>query len=132
MHTFRVLSQSRLEAHNKAVLEMKKKVQASRDLYSFHLEAVQNIVRLHKANSNACLEEVSALTTSSACSIDEFLASGDETTSSLFDELHNALTSHQGEMALFARELRQVNALRYNIELAYAYFGLGRIQKLFS
>ncbi|KAH0932732.1 hypothetical protein HID58_009849 [Brassica napus] len=78
------LSQSRLEAHNKAVLEMKKKVQASRDLYSFHLEAVQNIVRLHKANSNACLEE--------------FLASGDETTSSLFDELHNALTSHQGEM----------------------------------
>ncbi|CAN7115576.1 unnamed protein product [Brassica rapa subsp. narinosa] len=65
------LSQSRLEAHNKAVLEMKKKVQASRDLYSFHLEAVQNIVRLHKANSNACLEEVSALTTSSACSIDE-------------------------------------------------------------
>ncbi|KAL0669135.1 hypothetical protein Bca4012_031839 [Brassica carinata] len=55
------LSQSRLEAHNKAILEMKKK----------------------------------------------FLASGDETTSSLFDELHNALTSHQGEMVLFARELRQ-------------------------
>ncbi|KAL0666646.1 hypothetical protein Bca4012_029350 [Brassica carinata] len=55
------LSQSRLEAHNKAILEMKKK----------------------------------------------FLASGSETTSSLFDELQNALTSHQGEMALFARELRQ-------------------------
>ncbi|CAN7015164.1 unnamed protein product [Brassica oleracea var. botrytis] len=55
------LSQSRLEAHNKAILEMKKK----------------------------------------------FLASGDETTSSLLDELHNALTSHQGEMVLFARELRQ-------------------------
>nr|VDD10237.1 unnamed protein product [Brassica oleracea] len=77
------LSQSRLEAHNKAILEMKK-----------------------KANSNAFLEEVSALTTASASSID-FLASGDETTSSLFDELHNALTSHQGEMVLFARELRQ-------------------------
>ncbi|CAH2059112.1 unnamed protein product [Thlaspi arvense] len=101
------LSQSRLEAHNKAILEMKKKVRASRDLYSSHLEAVQNVVRLHKANSNACLEEVSALTTSSASSIDEFLASGDGTTSSLFDELQNALTSHQGEMALFARELRQ-------------------------
>jgi kinesin family protein 11 len=65
------LSQSRLEAHNKAILEMKKKVKASRDLYSSHLEAVQNVVRLHKANANACLEEVSALTTSSACSIDE-------------------------------------------------------------
>ncbi|KAL9843173.1 Kinesin-like protein KIN-5C [Arabidopsis thaliana] len=101
------LSQSRLEAHNKAILEMKKKVKASRDLYSSHLEAVQNVVRLHKANANACLEEVSALTTSSACSIDEFLASGDETTSSLFDELQSALSSHQGEMALFARELRQ-------------------------
>jgi len=50
---------------------MKKKVKASRDLYSSHLEAVQNVVRLHKANANACLEEVSALTTSSACSIDE-------------------------------------------------------------
>lgn len=50
---------------------MKKKVGASRDLYSSHLEAVQNVVRLHKANSNACLEEVSALTTSSASSIDE-------------------------------------------------------------
>ncbi|XP_010505150.1 PREDICTED: kinesin-like protein KIN-5C [Camelina sativa] len=101
------LSQSRLEAHNKAILEMKKKVRASKDLYSCHLEEVQNVVRLHKANSNACLEEVSALTTSSACSIDEFLASGDETTSSLFDELQSALSSHQGEMALFARELRQ-------------------------
>lgn len=50
---------------------MKKKVRASRDLYSSHLEEVQNVVRLHKANSNACLEEVSALTTSSASSIDE-------------------------------------------------------------
>lgn len=67
---------------------------------------MQNVLSLHKANSNAFLEEVSALTTASASSID-FLASGDETTSSLFDELHNALTSHQGEMVLFARELRQ-------------------------
>ncbi|KAJ4903718.1 putative 125 kDa kinesin-related protein [Raphanus sativus] len=107
LHGVNKLSQSRLEAHNKAILEMKNKVQASRDLYSSHLEAVQNVVRLHKANSNACLEEVSALTTSNASSIDEFFASGDETTSSLFDELQNALTSHQGEMALFARELRQ-------------------------
>ncbi|CAN7062062.1 unnamed protein product [Brassica rapa subsp. trilocularis] len=107
LHGVNKLSQSRLEAHNKAILEMKKKVGASRDLYSSHLEAVQNVVRLHKANSDACLEEVSALTTSSASSIDEFLASGEETTSSLFDELQNALTSHQREMALFARELRQ-------------------------
>ncbi|CAN6843732.1 unnamed protein product [Brassica oleracea] len=107
LHGVNKLSQSRLEAHNKAILEMKKKVRASRDLYSSHLEEVQNVVRLHKANSNACLEEVSALTTSSASSIDEFLASGEETTSSLFDELQNALTSHQREMALFARELRQ-------------------------
>ncbi|CAN6825145.1 unnamed protein product [Brassica oleracea] len=108
------LSQSRLEAHNKAILEMKKKVRASRDIYSSHLEELQNVVRLHKANSNACLEEVSALTTSSACSIDEACLftmacskCRSETTSSLFDELQNALTSHQGEMALFARELRQ-------------------------
>nr|VDD15046.1 unnamed protein product [Brassica rapa] len=119
LHGVNKLSQSRLEAHNKAILEMKKKVGASRDLYSSHLEAVQNVVRLHKANSNACLEEVSALTTSSASSIDEVTPFSTsflfywwapivtETTSSLFDELQNALTSHQREMALFARELRQ-------------------------
>ncbi|CAN8287444.1 unnamed protein product [Cochlearia groenlandica] len=101
------LSQSRLEAHNKAILEMKKKVRASKDLYSSHLEAVQNVVRLHKANSNACLDEVSALTTSSASSIDEFLASADGSTSKFFDDLQNALMSHQGEMTLFARELRE-------------------------
>ncbi|CAH2059157.1 unnamed protein product [Thlaspi arvense] len=83
------LSQSRLEAHNKAIL-----VRASRDIFTSHLEAVQNVVRLHKPNSSACLEE--------------FLASGDGTTPSLCDELQNALAS--GEMALFAGELRLVDS----------------------
>ncbi|XP_010520703.1 PREDICTED: kinesin-like protein KIN-5C [Tarenaya hassleriana] len=101
------LCHSLLAAHNKAALEMKKKVTASRALYSSHMEAVQNVVRLHKASSNACLDEVSALTNSNAHSIEEFLASEDGVASTLFDELQSALSSHQGEMALFARELRQ-------------------------
>lgn len=50
---------------------MKKKVATSRALYISHMEAVQNVVRLHKASSNACLEEISALTSSSAKCIEE-------------------------------------------------------------
>ncbi|XP_010553387.1 PREDICTED: kinesin-like protein KIN-5C [Tarenaya hassleriana] len=101
------LCHSLLETQNKAALEMKKKVSASRALYSSHMEAVQNVVRLHKASSNACLEEVSALTTLSARTIEEFFASEDEVASTLFDELQGALSSHQVETALFVRELRQ-------------------------
>lgn len=50
---------------------MKKKVTASRALYVSHMEAVQNVVRLHKASSNACLDEISALTSSNAQSIED-------------------------------------------------------------
>ena len=44
---------------------------ASRALYISHIEAVQNVVRLHKASSNAALEEISALASSNAHSIAE-------------------------------------------------------------
>lgn len=50
---------------------MKKKVTSSRALYISHIEAVQNVVRLHKASSNASLEEISALASSNAQSIEE-------------------------------------------------------------
>lgn len=55
---------------------MKKKLTASRALYVSHLEAVQNVVRLHKANSNAALEEISALASSNASSVEEVGCSG--------------------------------------------------------
>lgn len=50
---------------------MKKKLSSSRTLYFSHIEALQNVVRLHKASSNATLEDISSLASSSANSIEE-------------------------------------------------------------
>lgn len=50
---------------------MKKKVTSLRALYTSHVEAVQNVVRLHKASSDATLEEISTLSTSHHHSIEE-------------------------------------------------------------
>lgn len=52
-------------------MEMKKKVASSRALYVSHIEAVQNVVRFHKASSNAGLDEISSLASANAHSIDE-------------------------------------------------------------
>ncbi|XP_057777957.1 kinesin-like protein KIN-5C [Salvia miltiorrhiza] len=101
------LSNSFLEAHNKGALELKKKVSASRALCVSHFEAVQNVVRLHKAGSNAALDELSALASSNSHSIGEFLAAEDVEMNSVFDDLQQTLSSHQGEMVDLARELRQ-------------------------
>lgn len=52
-------------------MEMKKKVASSRALYVSHIEAVQNVVRFHKASSNAGLDEISSLASANAHSIEE-------------------------------------------------------------
>lgn len=52
-------------------MDMKKKLSSSRTLYVSHIEALQNVVRLHKANSNATLEDITVLASSSASSIEE-------------------------------------------------------------
>ena len=44
---------------------------ASRALYISHIEALQNVVRLHNASSNAGLEEISASVSSNADSIEK-------------------------------------------------------------
>ncbi|KAL2489235.1 kinesin-related protein [Forsythia ovata] len=88
--------------------EIKRKVNSSRVLYSSHFEVVQNVVRLHKASSNDALEEVSALASSNSCSIEEFIDAGAVEANSVFDDLQDALSSHQGETAHLARELRQL------------------------
>nr|XP_010312229.1 kinesin-like protein KIN-5C isoform X2 [Solanum lycopersicum] len=96
-----------LESHDKAVVDLKRKTRASRALYVSHLEAMQNVVKLHKASSSAALEEISALASSNSISIKEFLDAEDVEANSLFEELQSTLSTHQGEMALFAGELRQ-------------------------
>lgn len=52
-------------------MELKQKVSSSRALYVSHFEAVQNVVHLHKAGSNAALEELSALASCNSQSIEE-------------------------------------------------------------
>ncbi|KAG2686633.1 hypothetical protein I3843_09G015600 [Carya illinoinensis] len=99
--------------HNKAVVDVKKKVTALRALYMSHTEAVQNVVRLHKATSNAGLEEICSLAAFNAHSIEEFLASEACEASSIFNDLQSTLSTHQGELAVFARELRQ----RFNVSI---------------
>ncbi|XP_022888530.1 kinesin-like protein KIN-5C [Olea europaea var. sylvestris] len=101
------LCNSFLKVHDKAALNLKNKVSASRALYISHFEAVQNVVRLHKANTNSSLDEISILASSNSCSVEEFLAAESVEVSSVFSDLQEALSSHQGEMAHLARELRQ-------------------------
>ena len=119
-----------------AALELKKKVSASRTLCVSHFEAVQNVARLHKAGSNAALDELSALASSNSHSIGEvrnvshipdvfrrysayvrynliksilqLLAAEDVEMNSVFYDLQQSLSNHQGEMVDLARELRQV------------------------
>ncbi|XP_039030627.1 kinesin-like protein KIN-5C [Hibiscus syriacus] len=93
--------------HDKAILEMKKKVSAVRALHVSHLEAIQNVVRLHQASSNAALDEISTQASSNAHSIEEFLSSEACKATSMFNDLQHSLAAHQDEMSVFAKELRQ-------------------------
>ncbi|CAK9323030.1 unnamed protein product [Citrullus colocynthis] len=96
-----------LEKHEKAIMDMKKKLSSSRTLYISHIDALQNVVRLHKASSNATLEDISSLASSSARSIEEFLSTEAREASTILDNLQSTLSTQSKEMALFARELRQ-------------------------
>ncbi|KAK4343197.1 hypothetical protein RND71_039013 [Anisodus tanguticus] len=96
-----------LESHDKAVLDLTRKINSSKALYMSHFEAMQNVVRLHKATSNAALEEISTLASSNSISTKEFLDAEFVEANLIFDELQSTLSTHQVEMAHFARELRQ-------------------------
>ncbi|KAL7096589.1 hypothetical protein ACP275_10G087800 [Erythranthe tilingii] len=104
-----------LEVHDTAAVELKKKVSTSKALCISHFEAVQNIIRLHKAGNNAALDELSALASSNSQSIEKLLAEESIEVNSVFDELQQTLSSHQGEMAHLVRELRQ----RFNASIEH-------------
>ncbi|KNA19863.1 hypothetical protein SOVF_057510 [Spinacia oleracea] len=101
------LCHSLIDNHNEAVTKLKKKVVASRTLYISHVDALQNVVRLHKASTDASLEEMASQASANARSLEEFLETEDGEAMSIYDDLQTTLSSHQGEMALFARELRK-------------------------
>ncbi|XP_061353443.1 kinesin-like protein KIN-5C [Gastrolobium bilobum] len=105
------LCHSFLGIHDKAVVDLKSKVTALRALYISHIEAVQNVVRLHKAGSDATFEEISSLISYNGHSVEEFLASEATEAGSVFDDLQSSLSTQQAELALFARELRH----RFNV-----------------
>ncbi|KAJ1379844.1 P-loop containing nucleoside triphosphate hydrolase [Sesbania bispinosa] len=105
------LCNSFLGIHDRAVVDLKKKVTSLRTLYISHIEALQNVVRLHKSCSDATLEEISSLISSNGHSIEEFLASEATKAGSILDDIQKSLSSQQGELALFARELRH----RFNV-----------------
>ncbi|KAJ6743247.1 KINESIN MOTOR DOMAIN-CONTAINING PROTEIN-RELATED [Salix viminalis] len=101
------LGHSFLDVHHKSLKELKKKLSASRAVYASHIEAMQNVVSLHNASSIAGLEEISSLASSSTQSIKDYLESEAGQAASIFDDLQSSLSTHQGEVALFAREMRQ-------------------------
>ncbi|KAK9153649.1 hypothetical protein Sjap_001129 [Stephania japonica] len=101
------LCNSFLDTHEQLVSEMKKKMSASKSLYTSHMEAMQNVVRLHRACNNAGLEEISSLTSANSSTIKDFLEEMDKESSSIFGDLQGTLSGYQGEMALFAKELRE-------------------------
>ncbi|KAE8666168.1 Detected protein of confused Function [Hibiscus syriacus] len=70
---------------------------------------IPNVVGLHKASSNAALDKISSLASSNAHYIeeDQFFSSEASKAASMFGDLQRSLAIHQGEMTVFAKELRQ-------------------------
>ncbi|EHA8590394.1 kinesin-like protein KIN-5C [Cocos nucifera] len=124
------LCQSSLDFHDKAVSELKRKVSASRALYASHIEAVQNVVRLHKASSNAGLEEMLSMISANTCSLDQLLALGQGEADQIFRDLQRILSIHQGEIANFTRELREKFQFSLDRTNEMSNFILGLLEKI--
>lgn len=107
------LCHSFLGIHDKAAIDLKEKMKDLRAVYVSHIEAVQNVVRLHKASSDASLEELSSAISSHGHSIEEFLTTAATEAGSIFDELQSCLSTQHGELTLFAREVRN----RFNLSV---------------
>uniref|UniRef100_A0A0D3H362 Kinesin-like protein n=1 Tax=Oryza barthii TaxID=65489 RepID=A0A0D3H362_9ORYZ len=93
------LCKSCVDSHDTATSEIKKKILASKALYMSHMEAFQNVVLLHKANSNSTLEDISSLSAASSCVEGE--------AQKIFGDIQNLLADHRSEVAHFTQELRE-------------------------
>ncbi|CAL5207412.1 unnamed protein product [Lathyrus oleraceus] len=100
------LCHSFLDIHDKAVVDLKQKVTTLRALYISRVEAMQNAVCLHKSSSDETFQKLSSLISSNGHSVEEFLASEATKADSILDDLQTSLSSQQGELTLFASELR--------------------------
>ncbi|KAI4364061.1 hypothetical protein MLD38_020200 [Melastoma candidum] len=95
------------EIHNAAVVEIRKKVAASKAVCISHIEAMQNVVRLHKASSSAGLESISSAASSYAKNVEELMMLKDDEAKKLFEDLQETVSTLSQEMALFTGELRE-------------------------
>eukprot|EP00268_Persea_americana_P045481 TRINITY_DN4639_c0_g1_i12.p1 TRINITY_DN4639_c0_g1~~TRINITY_DN4639_c0_g1_i12.p1 ORF type:complete len:258 (+),score=62.81 TRINITY_DN4639_c0_g1_i12:794-1567(+) len=101
------LCHSCLAFNDKSVLELRKKVASSKALYVSHLEAMQNVVRLHRASNNAQLEDITSLASDGSCFLEQLLDTESREANVIFGDIQGILSNHQGEMAIFARELHE-------------------------
>ena len=107
------LCHSFLGIHDKAVIDLKARMEELKAVYVSHVEAVQNAVCLHKASSDASLEELSTAISSHGQSIQEYLTNAALEAGTIFDEFQSCLSTQKGELALFAREVRN----RFNLSV---------------
>ncbi|GJX86622.1 kinesin-like protein KIN-5C, partial [Tanacetum coccineum] len=86
--------QTFININDKAITDLKNKVSASKNLYISHIEDMENVVRLHKATANGCLDDLKILASSDARCVKELLAEEAAEGQSIFDELQGHLPNN--------------------------------------
>ncbi|GJS57116.1 kinesin-like protein KIN-5C [Tanacetum coccineum] len=86
--------QHALKERDFAIIDLKNKVSASKNLYISHIEDMENVVRLHKATANGCLDDLKILASSDARCVKELLAEEAAEGQSIFDELQGHLPNN--------------------------------------
>ncbi|GJY20269.1 kinesin-like protein KIN-5C [Tanacetum coccineum] len=119
--------QTFININDKAITDLKNKVSASKNLYISHIEDMENVVRLHKATANGCLDDLKSLASSDARCVKELLAEEAAEGQSIFDELQGTLSTQQDEIAVFARELRKTWS--WYLNGVHLYFHLGTVER---
>ncbi|KAL8236585.1 hypothetical protein R6Q59_017666 [Mikania micrantha] len=107
LHCIEKFCDTFINVNDKAITDLKKKVSTSRNMYVSHIEDMENVVHLHKASANGNLEDISAKASSNAQCVEKLLAAESAKGHSIFDDLNGILSTQQGEIAVFARELRK-------------------------
>ncbi|KAH9322160.1 hypothetical protein KI387_016799, partial [Taxus chinensis] len=115
LHSLEQQFQSCMEFKDKSAEELKQKVVDLKALYFSHLESLQNIVRLHKSNSNASLDDINSSASTNVTLFEEMLGLAAGEADSVLKDLQTTLSDQQGEMAAFAQQTRE--RARISIEL---------------
>ncbi|GLJ54279.1 hypothetical protein SUGI_1164380 [Cryptomeria japonica] len=104
-----------MDFKDKSAEELKQKVVDLRASYFSHLESLQNIARLHKAGSNASLDDIKSSASMNVALLEETFAVAVKEADSVLGDVQTTLSEQQGEMAAFAQQTRE--KARISIEL---------------